>query len=213
MPTCAQPTPRGSTREKRRAADRRVECSHRCDPSRGVLASKHLVTDSKEIKQRTSRLVPLLVLATLAVVALHLGTGASAQSSGPRSLRLTELEQGSTFTHIRNTKSAPEQSNLQGDLIVATYRLADAAGQVVGTLHASCTTTVGNRSFLKSIMTCNAVFALRDGTLTGQATMSPGTSSASGAITGGTGAYANARGTFVSKQRAKGSVDTITLED
>lgn len=163
--------------------------------------------------RRSSRLASLFALATLVVVALQLGTGASAQGSGPRTLRLTELEQGSTFTHIRNTNPASQQSNQQGDVIAFTYRLADPAGQVVGTLHASCTTTVGNRNFLQSTMTCNAVFALRDGTLTGQATVSPRAPSTTGAITGGTGAYANARGTFVSKQRAKDSVDTITLTD
>jgi hypothetical protein len=30
-------------------------------------------------------------------------------------------------------------------------------------------------------------------------------------VTGGTGAYANARGTFVSKAGANGSTDTLTL--
>jgi hypothetical protein len=35
----------------------------------------------------------------------------------------------------------------------------------------------------------------------------------SGAVTGGTGAYANARGVFVSKDGKAGSVDTITLAD
>jgi len=136
-----------------------------------------------------------------------------AQGAGPRTLRLTELEKGSTFTHIRNTKSASQQSNLQGDVIAFTNPLANPAGTIVGTLHVSCTTTVGNRNFLKSILSCNAVFDLRDGTLTGQANTRPGVPTTTGAITGGTGSYANARGTFVSKEGAKGSVDTITLAD
>ena len=49
---------------------------------------------------------------------------------------------------------------------------------------------------------------LPGGTLTFQTITSPGTPTTNGAITGGTGAYANARGTFV---RPEGKADTITL--
>jgi hypothetical protein len=161
--------------------------------------------------QRTSRLVPLLVLALLVVVALQLGSAASAKSPGVRTLRFTELERGSTFAHIRNTKPAAERSNSQGDLIVFTNPLADPAGKVVGTLYGNCTTTLGAKNFLKSVITCTIVMSLRDGTLTGQANVSPGVSRTVGTITGGTGAYANARGVVTSKDGAKGSTDTLTL--
>ena len=50
------------------------------------------------------------------------------------------------------------------------------------------------------------------GTLVLQAMNSPGVATTTGAITGGTGAYANARGTFTSVEDRKGnSADTITL--
>lgn len=161
--------------------------------------------------QPSSRLVPLLVLALLVVVALQLGSAASAKSPGSRTLRLTELEKGSTFAHIRNTKSASERSNSQGDLIVFTNPVADPAGKVVGTLYGNCATTVGAQNFVKSVITCTIVMSLRDGTLTGQANVSPGVSRTIGTITGGTGVYANARGVVTSKEGAKGSIDTITL--
>jgi allene oxide cyclase-like protein len=160
---------------------------------------------------RNWRLAPVLALPALAT-ALALGSGASAQSPTTRTVDLKELEKGSTFTHVRNTRTKSPRSNSQGDLIVFTNRLADSSGQVVGKLHADCVTTVGARSFLKSVVTCAGVLALRDGTLTFQAIVKLGTDTTTGAITGGTGAYANARGVLVSKAAQGGSQDTITLE-
>jgi hypothetical protein len=159
----------------------------------------------------TWRLVPILALAAIVVSALLLGPGASAQSSGPRTLTLKELEEGATFTHIRNTKSAPNRSNAQGDVLAFTNPLADSSGRVVGKLHVGCLTTTGARDFMKSVLTCTGVLALRDGTLTMVANTSPGRATTTGAITGGTGAYANARGVVVSKAADGGSLDTITL--
>lgn len=53
--------------------------------------------------------------------------------------------------------------------------------------------------------------ALPGRTMTLQAMTSPGTPTATGAITGGTGAHANARGLFLSTEcRTGGSDDTIT---
>jgi hypothetical protein len=49
----------------------------------------------------TWRLVPILALAAIVVSALLLGPGASAQSSGPRTLTLKELEEERVATHER----------------------------------------------------------------------------------------------------------------
>jgi hypothetical protein len=155
-------------------------------------------------------LAAILALSALAAAAL-IGPGASAQSPGGRTLSLTELEKGSTFKHVRNTKPKSPRANSLGDVIVFTNPLADASGQVVGKLHGSCATTVGARNFLKSVMTCDGVAVLRDGTLTWQAAFKVGASTVNGAITGGTGAYANARGVLVSKEDRSGTHDTITL--
>jgi hypothetical protein len=159
---------------------------------------------------RTWRLAPILALPALAAAAL-LGPGASAQAPGARTLSLKELEKGSTFTHVRNTKTRFARANSRGDLIVFTNPLADASGQIVGKLHVNCATTVGARNFLKSVMTCSGVVVLRDGTLTLQGAVKPNAATTTVAITGGTGAYANARGVFVSAQARGGSQDTITL--
>ena len=155
-------------------------------------------------------LAAILALGALAAAAL-IGPGASAQSPGGRTLSLTELEKGSTFKHVRNTKTKSSRANSLGDVIVFTNPLADASGQVVGKLHANCATTVGARNFLKSSMTCSGVLVLRDGTLSFQVAFKVSASTVTGAVTGGTGAYANARGTFVSKDDRGNSQDTITL--
>ena len=159
----------------------------------------------------TWRLVPILALAVIVVSALLLGPGASAQSSGPRTLILKELEKGATFTEIRNTKPVSKRANAQGDVIAFTNPLADSSGRVVGKLHVGCLTTTGARDFMKSVLTCTGVLVLRDGTLAVITNTSPGVPTTTGAITGGTGAYANARGVLVSKTAKGGSLDTITL--
>jgi len=155
-----------------------------------------------------------IILATLAIGQMLIWTAvevASADAPATTTLTFTELEKGASFSHIRNSKGAPRRSNLQGDLIVFTNRLADASGKVVGTLHVQCVTTAPSLNFLKSKLTCGGVMALRGGTMMLQAITSPGVRTTSGAITGGTGAYANARGTFTSVERRGGSTDTITL--
>ncbi len=159
---------------------------------------------------RASRLALCIAIPAAAGAAI-VGSGAVAQGPAGGTLTLTELDRGSTFTHIRNTPSKHRRSNVQGDLIVNTRPLADVSGKIVGTLHLDCVTTTGNRSFLKSVITCGAVMVLHDGTLTLQATASPGIPTTTGTVTGGTGAYANARGVFVSKETGRNSVDTITF--
>ena len=159
-----------------------------------------------------SRIIAVaLALGALAAAALLVGPGAAAQSPAGRTINLTELEKGSTFKHVRNTRTKSSRANSLGDVIVFTNPLADASGKVVGKLHASCATTVGARNFLKSRMTCSGVLVLRDGTLTFQTAFKVSASTVTGAVTGGTGAYANARGTFVSKDDRGNSQDTITL--
>ena len=159
---------------------------------------------------RRSRLAALLALPVLAAVVL-VGPGASAQ--GGRTLTFNELEKGSTFVHIRNTKTKSRRANSAGDVIAFTNPMADASGRVVGRSHVECVTTIGARNFLKSALTCSGVAVLRDGTLAMQANTRPNDATTTGAITGGTGAYANARGVFTSQERRDGSVTTITLAE
>jgi hypothetical protein len=164
---------------------------------------------------RTARgILAALAVAAIALLALAIGQRSPASAQGPAGtvLKLTELEKGSTFKHVRNSRSASQRSNLLGDLIVFTNPLADAAGKVVGRLHVKCVTTTGSSNFLKSKLTCDGVMVLPGGTLTLQAITGPGSATTNGAITGGTGVHANARGVLVStERRSGGSDDTVTL--
>ena len=159
------------------------------------------------------RTVALLGALALAAAALALGTGAVAQEPGARTLTLKELNKGSVFTHIRNTKAKSATANSAGDILTFTRPLADEAGDKVGKLSFSCTTTTGGRTFEKSTLTCVGVVALRDGSLMVQANISPGRSKTVAAVTGGTGAYANVRGVVVSQSTKSGAVDTFTLAE
>lgn len=159
--------------------------------------------------RRTSAL-GLAALAVAGIVAL-LVSGASAQDPANRTLTFKTLDKGSTFKHVRNTKAGSERANATGDVIVFTNPIADGSGKVVGRLYADCTTTKGARNYLRSTTTCAGVIDLRDGTLTLQANTKPGVPTTTGAVTGGTGSYAGARGVFVADDRS-GDL-TITLTD
>lgn len=157
----------------------------------------------------TRTLAALAVLLGLLTAFLVLHTGASAQ--GTRTLTLREAERGATFAHIRNTKGASRRSNLAGDVIVFTNPVVDAAGKRIGKTSVSCVTTTGARNFMKSKLTCHGVTELPDGSLMLQAIVTPNNPTTNGAVTGGTGAYANARGVFASREGKSGSQTTITL--
>jgi hypothetical protein len=157
------------------------------------------------------KLAALLAITAAVAGAVAIGSGASAQAPGTRILTFKDLDRGSTFIHVRNTRPPSRRANLLGDQFAFTNPLADASGTVVGKNHIQCTTTVGSRNFMKSKLICTGVAVLRDGTIALQAINVPGDPTTTGAVTGGTGAYANARGTFVSVQGRGGSDTTITL--
>jgi hypothetical protein len=155
------------------------------------------------------RIAAGLALAAATAVVLF-GSGASAQ--GGRTITFTELEKGATFKHVRHTKPKSDQQNSLGDSFVFTNPLADASGKVIGRNHAICSTTVGARNFNKSVVTCAGAAVLRDGTLTWQGAFKVGADGDTSAVTGGTGAYANASGVIVSRDAKGGTRTTITLE-
>jgi hypothetical protein len=150
-----------------------------------------------------------LCIAQMAVWIAVSATDASGQTAPARTLTFRELDSGATFSHIRNTKG-PRQSNRQGDLFASISPLADESGSRIGKLHLACVTTSGARNFLKSELTCTAIAALRDGSVTAQFVDKLDRTTV-GSITGGTGAYANATGVFVSKGTKSGAVDTLTF--
>jgi hypothetical protein len=161
----------------------------------------------------TRSVAALVVLLGLLAALLVLRSSASAQDPGPRTLTLRETERGATFSHIRSTKGASRRSHLAGDVIVFTNPVLDAAGKRIGKTSVSCTTTTGSRNFMKSALTCHGITELPDGSLMMQAIVAPNAPTTTGAVTGGTGAYANARGVFTSTASESGAQTEITLVD
>jgi hypothetical protein len=158
----------------------------------------------------------LAAIGLCAVAAASIGawSSATAQSPAARILTFSEPDKGSTFEHHRGTKGAPRTANLQADVIAFSNPIVDGAGKRIGTTHVGCVTTVGALDFAKSMVTCNGVLALRDGTLAVQGLISPKPGAVvTMAVTGGTGAYAGVRGVLVSKPAKTGANDTVTLTE
>jgi hypothetical protein len=152
-----------------------------------------------------------LVLA-VGVCALVLGSSASAQAPG--TLTFKELNKGSTFAFVdsapmSNAKGEPSAS--LGDLIVFTNPLVDAAGKRIGRLYSHCTAVVAARQANRASYACEGVVVVGGGTLAFQALLAHAGATVHGTVTGGTGLYANARGTLVSRPTKSGADDTLTL--
>ena len=157
-----------------------------------------------------------MILGALCIAQMAVWTAVSlagGEAPGARTLTLKELDRGSTFVHVRNTKPRSPRANEMGDLIAFTNPVVDGSGRRIGKSSVTCTTTTGARNFMRSTLTCLGTLVLRDGTLMLQASLSPAQRTVFGAVTGGTGAYANAHGVFESRTVRGGSVYTISLAD
>jgi hypothetical protein len=144
--------------------------------------------------------------------ALALGSAASAQK--PTTVTFKELNKGSTFAFVDSapmSKAKGEPTASLGDRIVFTNPLVDTSGKRIGRLYSHCTAVVAARSAFNAAFACEGVVVLGGGTMTVQTFLAHGGATVNGAVTGGTGAYANARGTLNSKPTKSGANDTITL--
>lgn len=158
----------------------------------------------------------------LAVVVLGLAATfvfvGSAAAIAPVQLTLKEPEKGSTFAFIDNAPMSKKDHGFPtqisaGDQIVVTNPLFEN-GKSVGKLRAHCTATASadtsnQNAFANAHFICEGVYAISGGALYANATLN--STGAKGVITGGTGSFANSRGTFVSKEGKGGSTTTITL--
>ena len=128
-------------------------------------------------------------------------------------LTFKEPEKGSTFAFIDNAPKTkvkhgfPEKISA-GDELVFTNPL-EAEGKKIGHLRAFCVATE-NGKFDSAGFTCHGTFAF-----TGKGSLIAATTlvgnKTEGAIVGGTGTYAGARGTFRSKEGKGSSTVTVTL--
>jgi hypothetical protein len=161
------------------------------------------------IQPKLARLGGAATLIGALVVLAFTGTAAAATTT----ITFKEPEKGSTFAFIDNAPKAKfkhgfPQKISAGDEFVFTNPL-EAEGKKIGHLQAVCTATT-NGKFQTAGFNCNGTFVFTGkGTLIAAATLKAGKTE--GAITGGTGGYAGARGTFVSKEGKGVSTVTVTL--
>lgn len=161
------------------------------------------------MSRRVYALAVLVVVA--AVVAIPV---LSASGDVVQTISFKELNKGSTFHYIDNppmNKKNAKPVLSPGDTFVFTNPIGDGKS---GELRATCTTEhkapANDTGFGKAHALCSGAFVLSDGTLFASVTDAGGKVT-HGAITGGTGAYANARGTLTSTQSKSGSDDVVTL--
>jgi hypothetical protein len=162
---------------------------------------------------KTSR--TYLVVAALALFATLVFAG-SAGAIAPVQITLKEPAKDQRVTFIDNAPTAKKAHPTQispGDEVVLTNHLLEN-GKMVGKLRTRCTATEfasgnGESVFIKAHFICEAVYNINGSSLYANAQVLKGGSQ--GVITGGTGEYANARGTVVSTVEKGGETSVITL--
>jgi hypothetical protein len=161
----------------------------------------------------TRRALTAIGLATVAALATAVPAEAQAP---PAPLSFTELDKGSTFSYIDNPprsrirRGAPVRTS-PGDVFLFSNPLRNAAGASIGRLRVTCTvTTAGPISRLHA--ECLGRYGLTNGNVYAAANISFASDApVAGAVLGGTGAYAGARGTFTSTQTGDDTNTTITF--
>ncbi len=158
------------------------------------------------------------VITTSAAAALAaagiLAVSGGAQQPGGRTIEL--VSKNCTFKLLDNpplaTQARPTTSI--GDTYALRCTVTDRDGERLGNVDAACTTTKGGR---RDVAVCQGAYQLENGELYLQTRMPErDIAETHGAIVGGFGDYAGARGTFTSVDRAgerngDPSDDTITL--
>src|SRR3954462_2855353 len=158
----------------------------------------------------------LVASAVAAVLVLSTALPAGAQAP-PQTVTLREVAKSTTFTYIDNPPRgrSPERPRFSaGDSFVLNVPLINDAGKKRGALRAMCTITARTSDPNRAPALCTGVATLKEGQLV--ITLSTTNLDAkvmTGAVVGGTRAYAGARGTFTSITSKAGVRDSVTLID
>lgn len=166
---------------------------------------------------RTTRGLARLVVAAGSISCLAVLFFAGTASAATTTLTFKEPEKGSTFAFVDNAPTSKKKHGFPtqfsaGDEIVFTNPL-ESEGKMVGKIRIACTATknASSKNFAAAGFVCWGIAKITGGTLVFAAELSEGNTE--GAITGGSGKYAGAHGSFVSKEpKGKGaSTTTVTL--
>jgi len=153
------------------------------------------------------------LVASVLVAVIVSGSG-SAQSPGGRTIKLFERDKGSRSGIVDNppkSKSRRRPRISIGDLVVLTSPVLDEAKQQrLGRISEQCAVTSSGTE-RTGVVLCHGAFVLGDGQITFEMAVPGAPKTMVGAVTGGTGAYIGARGTFASTNVKGGSEDTLTL--
>jgi hypothetical protein len=104
---------------------------------------------------------------------------------------------------LHRTRRSPETA---GDVVVARSRVTGAA---TGARYLRCGVVKPGRGYARALVSCDVTYVLADGTITAAGVVRlAGPEPAVAAVTGGTGAYAGARGTLTA---APDGTDTLAL--
>ena len=140
---------------------------------------------------------------------------AGSASAATTKLTFKEPDKGSTFAFVDNAPTSKKKHGFParfsaGDELVFTNPL-EAEGKIVGKIRVTCTATknASSKSFAAAGFICSGIAKIPGGTLVFVAELSEGNTE--GAITGGSGKYAGAHGSFVSKEGKSSSTTTVTL--
>jgi hypothetical protein len=163
-----------------------------------------------------SRWAAAIPLAAVVVAVGLVGSAGAAQKQ--TTLTFKEPEKGSTFTYVDVAPQAPTKHGFPtaispGDQIVITNPLTEG-GKTVGKLRARCTATAAAKTsssepFVAAHFICEGVFSFGGSAIFGNARIVKG--GTEGVVTGGTGKYAGASGTILSKEGKGGNTTTIAL--
>jgi hypothetical protein len=162
------------------------------------------------------RLLVVLAAAAVAIaVAVFTGTGSASPAS--LTLKFIETSKGETFRFIDLRPRAKLKNGFPtrvstGDEFVFGNTLLDAAKHRAGRIEGYCKALRGAKRFERARWGCQAFARLKRGTLsiTADVKFSANGDNVAGQVTGGSGAYAGANGTFTSVGEPN-AVDTFNI--
>jgi hypothetical protein len=153
------------------------------------------------------------LVTVLGICAAFWAFAVSADAAKETTITVVEPEKGSTFNFVDNVPKSKLKHGFPtkfspGDQVIFTS-VVEIEGKRVGRNRVVCTATTTARKFAAAGFVCDGIAKLSNGTLVFAAMLTEGPTE--GAITGGTGTYAGAHGSFVSKEGKNSSTTTVTL--